>query len=161
MADSVLYFAYGSNLDPDRARERGLDVGTARRASLADYRFAFNKRAKGGGVYANVMSSPYQTAWGVVFRSNEAQLKALDKFEGVPRHYNRTSVRVTLDDGSTVEAIAYVACKEYLVREGRPSERYLGYILSGARFHRLPATYIEKIERLAAGCETSGPECVE
>jgi hypothetical protein len=35
------------------------------------------------------------------------------------------------------------------VREGRPSERYLGLIVNGAREHGLPEEYIRKVEALA------------
>ncbi len=149
MDDTILYFAYGSNLDPERATSRGLDVATARRAALRGYRFAFNKRANGGGVYGNVMPAPGQTTWGAVFISNETQLQGLDRHEGAPKHYRRALLPVVLDDGSELQAVAYVATKEYIVPDGRPDDKYLQYILDGAQFHALPDDHIDFIRRLS------------
>lgn len=66
----------------------------------------------------------------------------LDAAEGVPDHYSRTDVEVTLHDGSMCSAIAYVA-QPWRVAEGLvPSPAYLQHLVKGARYYVLPADYL-------------------
>ncbi len=144
-----LYFAYGSNMDPARLTERISRTAEATIGRLSDYRLAFNKAAQLGGVYANIVASPGDLVWGVVYTCTDPELSELDKREGLPSgHYYRSVVNVTLADGSIVEALAYVACEAHVVAEGVPSPAYLRHIVHGAREHGIPEAYVADVVRL-------------
>lgn len=150
MADAVSYFAYGSNLDRERLEDRVGPVRGAVPARLSNYRLAFNKRADGGGVYANVMPAPGGAVWGVAYLCSSAALARLDRHEGVRGgHYQRQPVEVESAEGERLGAIMYVAGVSFTGPESTPHRNYLAHILTGARAHALPADYIEFVEQLA------------
>jgi gamma-glutamylcyclotransferase (GGCT)/AIG2-like uncharacterized protein YtfP len=147
----VLYFAYGSNLSKERMRQRIGRFPESQRAELRGYRLAFNKgTADSPTAYANIVPDPAGIVWGAAYECSEAELKALDGFEGVSGgDYERATLIVALADGRNAKATAYVAGKAFVVPERAPDEGYLRFILDGARSHRLPEEYVRSIERLA------------
>jgi gamma-glutamylcyclotransferase len=153
MNDDVWYFAYGSNLWIDQKERRTSAIRTGadrpRIARLADHRFAFNKRGRKGQVYANVMACPGEEVFGVVYRCKPSTVDTMSEWEG---GYDRKIVTVVIDDGSSVEAITYVAMEKNVLDDTRPSDEYLTRILTGAAQHGLPQEYIEKIRLLATAC---------
>ena len=149
MSDSW-YFAYGSNLSKGRKQERTGLIRRSLRARLRDYRLAFNKEASGGGVYANIVPEEGSEVWGVIYLCDPTAMTQLDRNEGVMGgHYERVTVEVELEDGSSCEAETYIAGKNYVVSEDTPADWYLDFILTGASQHELPADYIYNIKRLA------------
>src|SRR5262245_31299902 len=154
MNEDVWYFAYGSNLWIDQKEHRTSAIRTGadrpRIARLADYRFAFNKRGSKGQVYANIMECPGEEVIGVVYRCKPSTVDTMSEYEG---GYQRQTVTVVIDDGSSVEAITYVAMEKNVVDDARPSDDYLTRIVTGATQHVLPHDYIEKIRLLASACE--------
>jgi AIG2 family protein len=52
-------------------------------------------------------------------------------------YYGRLDVAVTTDDGTSLPAFAYQGAMRMAGR--KPSARYLGLLLAGAREHGLPA----------------------
>jgi hypothetical protein len=64
----VFYFAYGSNLDPDRMKRRTGSAWPATPARLTGYQLTVNKWASHGGVYANIVRQPGSVVWGVAYR---------------------------------------------------------------------------------------------
>jgi cation transport regulator ChaC len=148
----IFYFAYGSNMDVDRKQDRTGRIREARRARLRRYRLAFNKRAQGGGVYANIVHSDSDDVSGVVYRCDPHAMEALDSYEGVDAgHYQRAPVSILLDNGSSVEAETYVAGERFLCPEGSPPRDYLERMLRGARHHGLPDAYIRRVESARRG----------
>lgn len=148
------YFAYGSNLSKGRKQERTGLIRCEIRAKLRDYRLAFNKKATGGGVYANIVAENGCSVWGVIYLCNSHAMAELDRREGVMGgHYERIPITVELEGGEIRSAETYVAGSTYIVSEGEPTETYLKYILDGAIEHELPAEYIAAIRRLACGEE--------
>lgn len=151
--DDLFYFAYGSNLDTLRKEERTGRIREARMARLKDYRLAFNKRASGGGVFANVVRQPGSEVWGVAYRCRPEALDQMDRYEGVPgRHYVRSQVEVEATGKDVIQAITYIAGAEFICPEGRPHTAYLRRIILGAKAHGLPSEYVAHVERIAA-CE--------
>lgn len=145
------YFAYGSNLDTSQMEERKVRIQEARIALLKDYRLAFNKRADDGSVKANVVRQPGSEVWGVAYLCSPKELNQLDGWEGVSGgHYERSQVEVMTDAGDLIQAITYVAGAKFICPEGQPTEKYLGYIVSGAEEHGLPDEYIEHVKSVAA-----------
>ena len=143
----VWYFAYGSNLWIDQKRDRtgAIRQGSERPriARLPDYRLAFNKRGASGEVYANLVPCPRETVVGVIYRCDAAAMAEMDRREG---GYDRQWVRVATADGTTVEAITYIARDGNTTAERPPSSEYLTKIITGARQHGLPQEYIQQIE---------------
>ena len=136
------YFAYGSNLDPrtflGRRRMRPDD---ARTAILAGYRLVFDLPVGSGerGV-ANLLPEPTASVQGVAYAITSRQAARLDRTEGVPRAYRRESVALTTHRGAALAAYTLVCPRR--VPSRKPSPRYMGLLLRGARHHGLPADYI-------------------
>ena len=135
----VWYFAYGSNMDPVRLKERCTDKGAPvleRVAGhLSGWRLVFNKqrRDRPGEGAANVVEDPSGLVEGTLNRMAAAGLDLLDIDEGVRSgQYRRRSVRVMrVDAATTVDAVMYVALPG-VVRSGlRPPRWYLGHLLAG------------------------------
>ena len=162
----MFYFSYGSNLDPDQMRERCPAFRVAGLAALHDYQLVFplySYRWDGG--VASVQLHHGDTVWGVVYELTDEDLAALDGFEGYRgsgnQHnlYERQVVMVDLtrpDDGSVPRRVRAVT---YFPRRSNPSpptRRYLDTILRGARQHRLPEEYVEKLAAIPAAPEAQG-----
>lgn len=161
----MLMFAYASNLDPEQMRQRCPQHRTVGVGVLHDHRLAFplySETWKGG--VASVVPAHGQQVWGAVYELTDGDLAALDRYEGHrgagDQHnlYDRQSVTVELvrpDDGSVprrVRAWAYLA---HPSNPSAPSRSYLEAILRGARHHRLPEEYVEKLAGIEATAETS------
>ncbi|MCV6614132.1 MAG: gamma-glutamylcyclotransferase [Cellvibrionaceae bacterium] len=130
---SSYYFAYGSNMNPERMRARGLEFDLALAASLADMRLLFNKRAADAPhrSYANIAYSPGSRVEGVAYRlSCPRQIFKMDPFEGAPRLYSREIF--TLDSANgPLAAWVYVANKAMLSPNLKPARWYLEHLLAG------------------------------
>lgn len=142
----MLYFAYGSNLNPQQMDERCPGFHVHARGSVEGYKLTFPRYCIGwaGGV-ASIEPEAGQTVWGVLYEVTQDHIDALDGFEAIDKgEYTRDSIEVLLDTGQSVTAITYFANPE---PEGPmpPSRQYLDAILRGARFHKLPEAYIEAV----------------
>lgn len=83
----------------------------------------------------------------MVYAIDEAERTRLDRSEGVGRGFYRPLPIRTRDlAGQCFEAWTYVSNRGV---EGRkPSRRYLGLLLAGARYHGLPADYVTRLRTL-------------
>jgi gamma-glutamylcyclotransferase (GGCT)/AIG2-like uncharacterized protein YtfP len=149
---SMLYFAYGSNLDPEQMRSRCPESSVVGLAALRNYRLIFPLPSErwGGGV-SSVQPAHGQVVWGALYELTDGDMASLDGWEGFraagDQHnlYDREQVSVDLvraDDGSfprRVRAWIYVARPS---NPTPPSRRYLDALLRGARHHRLPDDYV-------------------
>lgn len=152
----MLYFAYGSNLDPDQMKQRCPSHQVVGLAALHDHKLSFPRtsHAWGGGV-ASIQLAHGSTLWGMVYELSEADMAALDDYEGwqgpADQHnvYDRELMFVELtrpDDGSfsrRLRAWVYVARAS---NPAPPSRRYLDTVLKGARHFGLPEDYIIELE---------------
>jgi len=133
-AQPVYYFAYGSNMNPERMRERGVAFSSREPGRLPGHRLAFNKRGstlpRGAG-YANVVPDGSGAVEGALYRLDPADLAALDACEGWPEHYRREALEVERADGSRVTAVVYVAQPRWTRAGLRPTREYLDHLLAG------------------------------
>ncbi len=141
--DAIWYFGYGSNMSRAIFIERRKMLPLATRAArLDEYRLCFNIPIGPGerGV-ANVEPAPGARTYGVLYLLAPADFDRLDRTEGVQLGlYRRVAVEVTLDDAQRVAAVTY---QSSLTEHGRkPSARYMGLLVEGARQHRLPTAYV-------------------
>jgi len=147
---TVWYFAYGSNLAPSTfVGRRGMAPLDAHPACLDDFGLCFDLPVGPGerGV-ANVIASPGSRIWGVAYRITIADAERLDRTEGVDRgYYRRAPVTVRrIAPADPLDAFTYQSPHGVVGR--KPSARYLGIILEGARHHALPAEWITYLEAL-------------
>lgn len=147
MADAnIWYFAYASNMSRPQVEQRAGPPAEEKIARLDNYELNFDKLARGGTGTANIVPAEGQVVYGVLYRITEQQVKALDRFEGVPEHYRRSQITVVDEQGHKVSAQVYLARK---VRKGlKPDRLYLQRILQGAEEHRLPAAYLAQLRKI-------------
>ena len=141
------YFAYGSNMDPDRMRERGVNFLKREHAILEGWRLEFNKvssRNPDEG-YANIVKDENSVVEGILYEINDSDLKILDRYEGYPNHYERIKVAVRMDNGEKVEAVTYIAKPDKVKNGLKPSRKYLNHLLKGCDL--LSEEYCRKLRR--------------
>ena len=141
------YFAYGSNLAPDTfCRRRRMQPRDVRRGCLRDFSLTFDLPVgpSNRGV-ANIALASGDEVWGVAYQISAADGRRLDRSEGVHRnYYQRVAVTIDVDGGGSVEAFTYSSPRG---RRGRlPSARYLGLLVTGARYHQLPDPWLERLQ---------------
>jgi len=145
------YFAYGSNMNPARLKERlepkGVGIGIRIGGRLEGWQLSFIKARLGAP--ANGAPNIRPAAGGVVHGTlNEMPkegLIVLDHFEGVAtQQYRREIVPVVrADTGALIEATTYVALNtgsDSLL----PLREYLAHLLAGRDL--LPADYCALLE---------------
>jgi cation transport regulator ChaC len=147
LTEPLWYFAYGSNMSPGIFLERrGMRPMATRRATLDGHRLCFDLPVGPGerGV-ANLELCGEARVWGVLYLLTPEQFERLDRTEGVDRgFYQRTAVDVVTDDGERVAAFTYRS--RFSTRGRKPSQRYVGLLLEGARHHGLPDEYLRILQ---------------
>ena len=140
------YFAYGSNMDAERMRERGIRFSQRTHGILKGYRLEFNKIASRNPQegYANVVRFENGIVEGVLYEIPDSDLSKLDMFEGYPDHYDRLMIKVQLDDGQKLEAIIYIAQPDQIAEGLKPSRDYLNHLLAAKDL--LSESYRRKLE---------------
>jgi hypothetical protein len=156
----MLYFGYGSNLNPRQMAQRCPGHRVAGVALLTDHRLEFRGLSEDwGGAVATLVPSHGAAVWGLLFELTEEHLQTLDRYEGFrapgDQHnlYERGTVTVELVrplDGSVPRRVRAQAYTARHGAAGLPSRRYLDTILEGARHHHLPEEYVEKLAAAAA-----------
>ena len=156
-----LYFAYGSNLLPERIHLNNPSATIKGIAELKGYKLDFfNKSLKWQGGAASLTASSSDSVWGVVWELDLADLTHLDKQERVGTVYKRITVKVLLPDEETLDAYSYEMLET--VKEGGPtlpSAVYHHVIISGAKQNMLPESYLDYLRCLDNNGETGGDDC--
>ena len=124
------YFAYGSNMNPDRIRERIPQARLVGKATIKGWRlrerlYADIERARGGQVE------------GVLYLVTDSEVHRLDAYEGFPNIYGSVQVNAWLDAKHCVAAQTYMmTATTKAARNGRPYPREYRLICStGAEYH--------------------------
>jgi gamma-glutamylcyclotransferase len=140
------YFAYGSNMDPERMRKGSISFSQRIRAVLKGYRLEFNKVASRNPQegYANAVKFEEGIVEGVLYEIPDSDLSRLDRFEGYPDHYDRVMIKVELNDGQKLEAIIYIAQRDRIAEGLKPSRDYLDHLLAARDI--LSESYRRKLE---------------
>ena len=167
----MLYFAYGSHLDPEQMKRHCPESRVVGMASLDEYRLAFPRFSNDweGGT-ASIHLAHGEKMWGVIYELMDADLESLDQYEGYlgpdDQHNEHDREHVTLelvraDDGSIprrVRAWTHIARPAHAAP---PSARYKACMIAGARHHQLPEDYIgmlKEIETAPESVSESEPE---
>lgn len=105
---TVLYFAYGSNLDEGQMLERCPGAKTMGHATLPNHALTFGGFShKWSGAVASVRRAPGEQVDGVLYRLPADELATLDRLEGHPHAYVRET-RFVLTRDSRRLATVYV-----------------------------------------------------
>jgi gamma-glutamylcyclotransferase (GGCT)/AIG2-like uncharacterized protein YtfP len=140
----TLVFVYGSNLDQAQMKLRCPGHVCIGRARLVDHRLCFPRFSRNRGCcVASIEAAPGEEVWGAVYDLGEADLAALDRFEGcLPgtpgNSYERVPITVELDD-------RLLAVETYVANAGQaghPNRAYRRHLVEGALSWRLPAGYV-------------------
>lgn len=153
---SDFYFAYGSNMNPERMRARGLAFARFEPGRMHGFRLCFNKRAhnKTGIAYANIAHDPSTLVEGVLYQL-EGDIQVMDPFEGTPVRYSREKFPVDTDSGVTW-AWVYVANPAYIADALSVEENYLNHLLSAGDL--LSEDYRQQLSQLAPVLASSTPQ---
>ena len=146
-----LYFAYGSNLDAEQINRRCANSGHVRKVSigyLPDHKLAFTQYYQdwGGGV-ADVVKSPNECVWGILYELSRECLELLDKYEGYPNDYTRTKQIINTLGGHTRLAWVY----SVLRKDGdfiAPSQKYIDIIKRTAKESGFPKDYLSYLNSI-------------
>ncbi|TPK61661.1 gamma-glutamylcyclotransferase [Mesorhizobium sp. B2-4-19] len=149
----TLVFGYGSNMDDGQMDTRCPNREKIGIAVLRNYRLCFPRLSQNRGCgVSSVEPAAGGEVWGVVHRLNEADLRSLDKSEGLrpgrgaeANGYNRISITVELK-GSLIEVQTYIAVATK--NPPAPNIQYLTHIRNGAQQHNLPDSYREWLAKL-------------
>jgi gamma-glutamylcyclotransferase len=143
-AEPHLYvFAYGSNLHERRMRSRVSTASAVTIGYVQQRQLRFHKRSVDGSAKADAAFTAVTSdrVWGVVYRLSRHEKPELDKHEFLGVGYDQELVAVNTNNGS-IQAWMYVARRDTIDESLMPYSWYCGYIIAGARQHRLPFCYI-------------------
>jgi cation transport regulator ChaC len=144
--NGLWYFAYGSNMTRRIFVERReMRPQSVRTGWLDGHRLCFALPVGPGerGV-ANLELADGERTHGVLYLLTDEDAERLDRSEGVHRgFYARLAVQVATNDGPVA---AFTYRSEFSACGRKPSARYLGLLLEGAREHGLPDEYVRFLE---------------
>lgn len=106
---SILYFAYGSNLDERQMQHRCAGARSLEVAVLHGYTLSFDGDSRTWrGPVASLDAQSGGRVHGLLYSLEAADLRALDRFEGYPTSYTRVEVEVLGARGATRRALTYM-----------------------------------------------------
>ncbi|MFZ5632220.1 MAG: gamma-glutamylcyclotransferase family protein [Bacillota bacterium] len=151
-AGGRLYFAYGSDLDPEEMYTRRCPGSRFLcRGRLEGFGLTFDQYLEEwqGTVASIKFSEAESSVWGVLYCIKPEDWQKLDEFEDVPRHNRRVRVPV-----HTAYGLFCAECYQSVPGDKRlPSKRYIGKIIRGAEFFGLPQKYIRLVKSLPVNPE--------
>lgn len=141
------YFAYGSNMNTKRLRERVPSAAKLSTGALNNFTLRFHKRSTDGSAkcdafYTNNKSDEVR---GVIYEIDESEKCSLDDAEGLGKGYNQITIRVK-SENEILETFTYVADQTEIDETLNPYSWYKDLVISGAREHYLPESYVRKLE---------------
>lgn len=144
----MLYFSYGSFLDSETLKWHCPKAIYKGKALLPNWEVQFNfmSRTYKGGV-TGIEPAAAKLVRGVLYEVDTDELLHLDSIEGVPDGiYYRQTIYVIDESGKAVKAATYRTTNP----KGpfKPTKRYLGLMVNGAKEHGLEADYIKELEAI-------------
>lgn len=142
------YFAYGSNMDPDRMKKRCINFTSREHAILEDWELVFNKVASKNDMegYAKIKTKKGDITEGILYTIQDSDIKILDRYEGFPEYYVHKTIVLKFDNKDKVEAITYIANHKKIKEGLKPSREYLTHLLIGCDL--LSEEYCEKLKKI-------------
>ncbi|MEO0974224.1 MAG: gamma-glutamylcyclotransferase family protein [Pseudomonadota bacterium] len=143
----MIYFAYGSNMHPERLRQRVPSREVIATSVLSGFRLTFHKRGgDGSGKCAVLPAEASAAVHGVIYRMSPSHRPALDLAENTHGGgYVATEVAVDAPDGRRFEAFTYVPPSNQIDASLKPFDWYKAFVVEGARHHGLPQDYLDEL----------------
>ena len=142
------YFAYGSNMNPERVRGRGLQVTDIRAARLDGVRLVFDKVSRNHphAAHANIAYAAGEFVEGVLYRLGSAdEILKMDPYEKAPVNYGRDAVEVCSGEGR-IAAWTYFANRAVRRQGLKPPRAYLAHLMAGRPY--LSLEYYARLQRI-------------
>ncbi|MCL1658360.1 gamma-glutamylcyclotransferase [Elizabethkingia miricola] len=140
-------FAYGSNMNLDRLKERVPSANKLLNVFIKGYTIKCNKISTDGSSKANIIKTDNDDniVWGVIFEIDDSEKSNLDEYE---QGYNDSILSFLDSENSPHEAQVYIAEESAINDDLLPYDWYKEYIVSGAKENDLPQEYVEKLEAI-------------
>ena len=135
-----LYAAYGSNLHPQRLRERIRSATLRGTGFLRKYTLQFHKRGQDQSAKCGITDCG-QGLHVAVYEVDAADKKVLDTIEGVGKGYDIDEISVP----GFGKCFTYVASHTHIDELLEPFDWYREMVLLGCLRHAFPAPYCERI----------------
>lgn len=134
---SKLYVAYGSNLNMMQMGWRCPTASVVGTGKIIDYKLTFRR-------VATIEPCKKKEVPVAVWKIEDTDELALDRYEGYPKLYRKEIIDVEMDDGEKIKAMVYI------MNYGKPSmpyKQYIDTIIKGYQDVGLDPSYlIEAIE---------------
>ncbi len=118
MADSSLYFAYGSDINLDQMAYRCPDARVVGPVTLEGYELLSRR-----GGFATIGPCEGSKVHGLLWSITQECERSLDHYEGYPRFYDKRMVTVRDTEGRSLSVMAYIMDERF--RDPRlPSDPY-------------------------------------
>ena len=134
---SVIYAAYGSNLDLKAMAKRCPDAKQLSKGILADYKLVFG--AKG---FLDVVPSRGDRVQVGVYAVSVDDLKTLDEYEEYPDLYDRIPLTIHTEKLGDLEALVYVM--QPYTKQQLPTEAYWKTITQGFEDYGFDVSDLER-----------------
>lgn len=144
MEEHVLYYAYGSNLHPERLRARIPSSRFICVTPLSGYQLCFHKRGEDLSAKCNAAftGEKEHSILGAVYNMRLSEKVLLDEIEG--DGYSAVSVNIKVGN-RFLEAFMYAAQEQFIDNQLRPFQWYKDFVHIGALYHQFPGQYIQAI----------------
>jgi hypothetical protein len=145
----MIYFAYGSNMNPGEIARLCPEFRTLGVARLIDHRLCFPRYSRVlQCAVAGLEPAAGEAVWGVLYDIAEADEPVLQHNEGYDPYGTasanerilRAVTVLRLGGSEPVPAMAFFAVPDGTTE--RPSAPYLALIVDGAQYHGLPKAYV-------------------
>ncbi|KAK6358213.1 hypothetical protein TWF730_007564 [Orbilia blumenaviensis] len=149
------YFAYGSNLWLDQMLRRCPTSPYTSVARLPNYRWLICERG-----YANIVRSPGDEVWGMLYNLTPPDEASLDGYEGVPQAYTKEMIPVELTNGTSMDALVYIDYNHQI--DGTVKEEYIQRMSCAIKDgvgKGIPQSYVQKymLKPLGLGADIFRP----
>jgi len=118
-------------------------IGYIKEYSLEFHKLSIDTSGKANGFFTG---DKKDLIWGVIGEIKDEDKVILDKIEGLGKGYNQETVRINLEDNTTLDANIYLADTKYIKDDLLPFNWYKEFVLRGAMENNLPNEYIENIK---------------
>jgi gamma-glutamylcyclotransferase len=150
LENTMIYFAYGSNMLTARLLSRCLGAEKIEPAFLTGYTLGFDKRSRDGSGKCTIRHTggPPDFVHGVLFTIPQSQVCSLARAEGEGTDYDRVAIQAETKNDKTVPADTYIAKEAKIDRQAKPYDWYLDLVVTGAELHGLPKPYIDTLRKV-------------